>query len=131
MSRKTFSEKVKEKAVQLMLDGELSQKQIAQKFGCSVPSLQQWRKALQNIEAEQEEWSEEEYVEESDEVETVQKSIPSPAPKKGTADELVRQFWNKSFRAVDMLLTPKDVSSDEVVKLVNEALNYAYDHSQK
>jgi transposase-like protein len=48
-------------------------------------------------------------------------------PESESLDDFVRKFWNKDHRAVDMLLDPKDVSSEEVVKLINEALLYAYE----
>ena len=53
--------------------------------------------------------------------------VATKPPVKDTADDLARKFWNKDHRAVDMLLDPKDFSSEEVVKLINEALLYAYE----
>jgi len=124
MSRKTFSVKDKEKAVKLALEGNLTHKQIIQKFGCSLASLTQWKRAARESQATDQ--CECEATEEC-----CGKHAVAALPKKGTADDFVRQFWNKNFRAVDMLLAPKDVSPEEAVKLVNEALLYAYDHFQK
>lgn len=124
MSRKTFSAKDKARALKLMSEGTLTHKKIAQKFGCSLAALQQWKRAARDTQVTDQCQCEE--VEEC-----CGKHVACSLPKRGTADDFVRQFWNKNFRAVDMLLSPKDVSSEEVVKLVNEALLYAYNHFQK
>jgi Trp operon repressor len=126
MAKKTFSQKDKAKAVQMMLDGNIPQKQIAKKFKCSLASLQQWKRAAQDGEAEHAEYTE---------TATAQKNCKCAATchsaKNGAADDFVRKYWSKNYRAVDMLLTPKDVSSVGLVKIVNEALQYAYDQKQK
>ena len=108
-----------------MAEGNLTRKQIAQKIGCSIDALQKWKRAARD----NSQVVEQPGCEEAEEC--CGKHKASPLPKKGTADDFVRQFWNKNFRAVDMLLSPKDVSPEEAVKLVNEALIYAYNHFQK
>ena len=126
MAKKGFSVKDKEKALKLMANG-VSQSQVAEQIGCSVSSLQAWKKeAKDNGQAAGQDECEE----------TPQCSLDNgrtdvPQPKKGSADDFVRKFWNKNFRAVDMLLNPKDVSQEEAIKLVNEALLYAYEQFQK
>ena len=131
MSRKRYSAKEKARAVKMLLDGQYTQKQVAEKFGCTVTSLVTWKKEIEN-------GSSETVQEESAETNgkgTAQCSLDSGCsakpPQKGTADDFVRKFWNKNYRAVDMLLNPKDVTPEEAVKLVNEALLYAYEHFQK
>jgi hypothetical protein len=130
MSRKRYSEKEKQKAVKMLLAGKHTQKQVAEKFGCTVTSLLSWKKETQN-------GLHETVQEESAEIEKeiaqccLDHGCSAPSPKKGTADDFVRKFWNKNFRAVDILLNPKDVTSEEAVKLVNEALLYAYEQLQK
>ena len=124
--KKGFSNKVKAKAVQMMLEGNTPQKQIAKKFGCSPAALQQWKRAAQNNGVAEEECAEPEVKE------VVQKTVvAAPSPKKVSADGLVRQFWNKNYRGVDMLLAPKNAAPEEVVKLVNEALLFAHEQLQK
>ena len=119
MARKTFTNAVKQQAVNAMSAGKLTQKQIAEKYGCSVPALQVWRKELQdNPPAEEEGW------EEWEEEEASETCDCQCAPKQN-AQELMLQFWSKDNRAVDMLLTPKAVSAEDAVKLVNEALQFA------
>jgi len=126
MNKKTFSEKVKAKAVQMMLEGSIPQKQIAKKFGCSLASLQSWKGAAQNNGVAQEE-CEEEVAECAEEPCCGKHKIMPLQAQENGADDFVRKFWNKNYRAVDMLLAPKDVSAEEAVKLVNEALLYAYE----
>ena len=111
-----------------MMANGMSQSEVAEQIGCSVFSLQAWKKKAKNgaqttIQSKSEE--------------TPQCCLDngctkvSPPPKKGTADDFVRKFWSKNNRAVDMLLTPKEFSPEETVKLVNEALAYAHEYFQK
>ena len=129
MSKKGFSVKDKEKALKLMANG-VSQSQVAEQIGCSVSSLQAWKKeAKDNGQA-----ADQDKCEETPQCcldNGCSDSAPPQLPKKGSADDFVRKFWNKNFRAVDMLLNPKDVSQEEAIKLVNEALLYAYEQFQK
>jgi transposase-like protein len=124
--KKSFSETVKAKAVQMMLEGNTPQKEIAKKIGCSPAALQQWKRAAKNKTVVQEEYAEPEVKE------VVKKPVvASPSPKNGSPDDFIRKFWNKNYRGVDMLLTPKSATPEEVVKLVNEALLFAYEQLQK
>jgi len=122
---KNFTAKEKEKALKLMANG-VPQSEVAEQIGCSVFSLRAWKKDAKNGASVA-----------VDECETPQCCIDNgcsdaPAkPKNGSADDFVRKFWNKNYRAVDMLLTPKELSPEEAVKLVNEALVYAYENLQK
>ena len=134
-----FSDKEKAKALKLWQSGQYTQQQVADEIGCSIFSLKDWIKAAKNGESANAECD---------------KENGSPAKVKGhppkakgrkpkvvtsdvaekseqAKDDIVRLFWSKNFRAVDMLLNPKDFSSEEVVKLVNEALQFAYDRFQK
>ena len=127
MSKKGFSAKDREKALKLMANG-MPQSEVAEQIGCSVFSLQAWKKKAKNGTQTKDESEE-----------TPQcclergcsEKTATPSPKNGSADDFIRKFWNKNYRAVDMLLNPKDVSPEEAVKLVNEALTYAYEQSQK
>ena len=124
MARKTFSAETKEQAVAEMSIGNLTQKEIADKFGCSVAALQVWRKELNNDSDSQKDWDEwEEEEEEEESAEQCGCSCTSKPAKQ--AHETMRKFWNKNYRGVDMLLTPSEVRSEEVVKLVNEAIQFA------
>ena len=122
MSKKSFSQKEKEQAVQMMAEGNLTQKQIAEKFGCSVPTLLMWRKnttAVAPVEEEDEDWDDDE-----DEIEVEE---PKAAKPKGDSlEQLKVRFWDEDSRASRMLLNPTNATPEEVLKLVNEALEYAY-----
>jgi len=126
MSKKGFSAKDKDRALKLMANG-VSQSKVAEQIGCSVSSLQAWKKDAKDNGQ----------IANQDECETPQCCLDkgcsekATTPKNGLADDFIRKFWNKNYRAVDMLLNPKSVSTEEAVKLVNEALTYAYEQSQK
>ena len=126
MAKRGFSAKDKVKALKLMANG-VSQSQVAEQIGCSVSSLQAWKKeAKDNGQA-----ADQGKCEETPQCCLDNGCSDVPQPKKGSADDFVRKFWNKNFRAVDMLLNPKDVSQEEAIKLINEALLYAYEQFQK
>ena len=141
MARKTFTAKEKAKAVRLMQEGQLTLKQISQKFGCSVSALQLWKKGNDAKSQDTEEWDESEWEGWEEETpETHRKNAQSACGCKSSQPStkdtdgvlaLQRGFWNKNFRGVDMLLSPKDVSAEEAVKLVNEALHYAHEQIRK
>ena len=129
-SKKTFSQATKEEAVAAMSVGNLTQKEIAQQYGCSVPALQLWRKELQNTPTN--DWDETEaQPTEDDNYDKPKKRAKATKSRKRTAKsedsahEVIRKFWNQNFRGVDMLLEPKNVESAEVIRLVNEAIQFA------
>ena len=125
MARKTFTDAIKKQAVAMMTAGTHTQKQIADKYGCSVASLQVWRQELNaNQTADDDEGWDEDWDDEPAESAATPCGCKSTKKQDGTLD-ITRQFWNKNYRGVDMLLTPKEVSSDDVVKLVNEAIQFA------
>ena len=125
MAKRGFSVKDREKALKLMANG-VPQSEVAEQIGCSVFSLQAWKKKAKNGAQDKCEETPQCCLDNG-----CSDSAPPQLPKKGSADDFVRKFWNKNFRAVDMLLNPKDVSQEEAIKLVNEALLYAYEQFQK
>ena len=130
MAKKTFSLTTKKAAVAAMGAGELTQKQIAEKYGCSIAALSLWRRELQTDEpAVEETWDEETTPEPVKPCKSKNKSkceceCETPGSE---AKEIMRKFWSKNNRAVDMLFTPKEMSADEVFKFVNEAIQFAHD----
>ena len=130
MARKTFSTKQKQAAVQMMILGNLPQKQIAKKFGCSLAALQLWRSDPQYRSSEADE-QEDEWEKPAEETTSDECECQCAANQKGDVHELMRKFWNKNYRGVDMLLSPKCIDSTEVVTLVNEAMQFVYNNYQK
>jgi len=125
------------KAVRMMLQGDMTQKQIAEKFGCSVPALQLWRKDLQDSVEDAEE---EEETEEEEEVTEAPKpkspfggvvSNTNLKSKQEALHALKKKYWEQDSRGVDMLLTPTGASPDEVVRLINKALDFAFNYLEK
>ena len=124
MSKKGFSAKDREKALKMMANG-VPQSEVAEQIGCSVFSLQAWKKKAKNGATTKEK------CEETPQCCLDKGCSEKAAPPKNGADDFIRKFWNKNYRAVDMLLTPKEFSPEETVKLVNEALTYAHEYFQK
>ena len=128
MSKRGFSAKDREKALKLMANG-VPQSEVAEQIGCSVFSLQAWKKKAKN--GAQTTGVKSEEISQCCLDNGCTDKPPTQSTKNGTADNFIRKFWNKNNRAVDMLLTPKEFSPEETVKLVNEALTYAHEYFQK
>ena len=122
--RKSFSPKIKEKALRLVAEGELTQKQIATKIGCSINAIQQWKAKYQGSD------------------ESVP-SVPKKTKKRGkrlpiiekqaasaesqiACDDFVRNYWSENKRAADVLRLPPEIAP-EAVRYINDVLRYAYE----
>ena len=114
VTKKGFSAKVREEAMRLIFEEKLSMKDAAAKIGCSVNSVQAWKK----------QYNPEPSVRKT----AVQPRISQPQSKSPQIafDDFVRNYWNGGTRAVDVLLLPPEIGP-KVVQYVNEALRYAYD----
>jgi len=117
-----FTEEEKAKAIALYQSGEYTQQQAADAVGCSMFSLQDWIKAAKKGKNGKKNGKKLGRPANGQKPKAVEVETTA-APK----SDIVRQFWGKNNRAVDMLLDPKDISSADVVKLVNEALQFAQD----
>ena len=135
-TRKRFTPEEKEKALQMVADG-ISHAEVAEVIGCSTFSIQAWKKE-QKANGKPKSTKK-----------TTKKAAKKATKKVAKAEccndtcnaatdngeactDFIRKFWNKNYRAVDMLLAPKACTPpEEVVALVNEALQYAYDQFNK
>jgi len=122
MPRKGFSDEIKAKALRLLSEGQ-SQEQIAKKIGCSVFSLQEWKKKAKTAADLPEEKTEPLASNEKG----YRKFVPMPelAPAKETVRMLERRFWSKNSRGIDLFLEPRAFDVEEVAKLVQEAIHDA------
>ena len=127
MAVKSFSQEEKEKALQLLKDG-YTQKEVADQMGCSVASLQLWKKATGGKKKGK-------------------KKKATKSAKKATAasasecqcgcdceccccvpfEEFVHGYWTKYPKAGEVLKLPPDMMP-EAVKYINNVLKYAHDH---
>jgi len=125
VTKKGYTAKVRNEAMHLIFEEKLTLKEVAAKSGCSVNTIQSWKKRHTPAEAE---------------VPVPKKSTrrkaSKPQPKKVAAksqiafDDFVRNYWNEGKKAVDVLLLPQEISQ-LVSQYVNEALRYAYDQLRK
>ncbi|MDR0328900.1 MAG: hypothetical protein LBI05_11455 [Planctomycetaceae bacterium] len=130
MAKKEFSNKIKTKALRLMNEGAITQKQIAKKIGCSVAALSLWRRAYMDGQLGDEIVEDDESAE-YESCETSHTKVSTAQKNRDAIHELKMKFWSEDFRAANMLLTPTGASPDEVVGLINEALEYAYRYCKK
>jgi len=100
-------------------------KEVAAQIGCSVNSIQSWKKQYKVNESGA-----------STPKKVVRPKVPQVkvSPPKATTpityEEFVRDYWSNGTKAVDALLLPPEIGP-EVVRYVNEALRFAFDRLSK
>jgi len=125
VTKKGYPVKTRNEAMRLIFEEKLSMKEVAAQIGCSVNSLQTWKKHYKPEKSESP-------VRKT----TVQPKASQSQPKNSVTtsqiafDDFVRNYWNEGTKAVDVLLLPQEISSD-IVRYVNEALQYAYDQFRR
>jgi hypothetical protein len=121
MAVKSFSPEVRAEALQLLKEG-LPQKEIAERIGCSIPSLQSWKKQAGGKKKKK--------------VKLSKKKVAAKITDAGCTCEccncipfegFVRDYWTKNPNAGEVLKLPPDMMP-EAVKYVNDVLKYAYDN---
>jgi transposase len=117
--KKSFTEAQREAAIETLASG-WTLNETAKAFGCSVASLQSWKKQYRSKPKTAAKQSVAEHPEPTATAEKPKAQVPF--------DKFVRKFWEK--RAVDMLLM-ESAKRDEILSIVNEALQYAHDTLQK
>ena len=123
MAVKSFSAEEKADALQLLKDGH-TLKDVAQQIGCSVASLQSWKKAAggkKNSKKKKAKSSKKVAAAEADTECTCECCNCVPF------DDFVQGYWTKSPNAGAVLKLPPDMMP-EAVKYVNNVLKYAYNN---
>ena len=133
-----FSDKEKAKALKLWQSGQYTQQQVADEIGCSIYSLKDWVKAAKNGASAEASATDNGAPVKS----TTVRGTPAKKKKRKAnvakvveqseqpVDDIARQFWSKNYRAVNMLLDPKALTTEGAVKLVNEALQFAQNRNK-
>jgi transposase-like protein len=114
--KKNFTEAQREAALEMLAEGS-TLKQTAENFGCSVASLQSWKKQCSSKPKAA--------------VQHAEPPVPISPVEKPKAqvpfDKFVRKFWEK--RAVELVMMDS-AKRDEILDIVNDALQYAHDTLQ-
>jgi len=111
--------------MRLIFEEKRPMKEVAAQIGCSVNSIQAWKKQYKAKESGA-----------STPKKVVRQKVPQvkvPPPKATapiTYEDFMREFWSSGTKAVDALLLPPEIGP-EVVRYVNEALRFAYDRFSK
>ena len=122
MAVKSFSQEEKAKALQLLKDGH-SRKEVADQMGCSVASLQLWKKSAggkKNGKKKKTAKSTKKAAEVAEEC-TCECCCCVPF------EDFVHDYWTKCPKAGEVLKLPPDMMP-EAVKYINNVLKYAHDH---
>jgi len=127
--RKSFSPKIKEKAMRLIAEGELTQKQVADKIGCSINAIQQWKAKYKEMDESAPAFPKKASRKKSKRRgKRLPKNVEVIAVEESRIafDDFARNFWSENPRAADVLLLPPDITP-EAVRYVNDVLLYAYE----
>jgi transposase len=121
MAVKSFTAEERADALQLLKGGH-TLKEVAQQTGCSVASLQSWKKVAG--------------VKKNGKKKKAQSKKKSPAVEASAEykccncvpfEDFVHDYWTKHSKAGEVLKLPPDMMP-EAVRYVNNVLKYAYDH---
>jgi len=123
MPIKSFSPEARAEALQLLKDGH-SQKEIADQVGCSIASLQSWKRQARGKKSGKKK-----------KAKSSKKAAAVAAEAECTCEcchcvpfeNFVHDYWTQYPKAGEVLKLPPDMMP-EAVKYVNNVLKYAYDH---
>jgi len=129
VTKQGFPAEAREQAMILLFEEQLTMKDVAAQIGCSINTIQSWKKNYKQAEtkAEPEVPASKKIVKKA-----VKPKTTKPQPTKAVAspqiafDDFVRNYWNEGSKAVDVLLLPPEISQ-MVSRYVNEALRYGYE----
>jgi len=127
-AKKSFSSEAKTEAVQLITQEGYTLKQAAEKMGCSVASLQNWKKAADAGGGKTSVKATKKRKARKKGKKTAKKAvIMAPVQKSSiTFDEFAQNYWSEYSGAADVLRLPPDIAP-KAVEYVNNVLRYAYD----
>jgi len=122
MAVKSFTADEKAEALRLLKDGH-TRKEVADQMGCSVASLQLWKRATGG--------------KKKGKKKKTAKSVKKAAKVAGECnceccccvsfEEFAHGYWSKAPHAGEVLKLPPDMMP-EAVKYINNVLKYAHDH---
>jgi len=123
MAVKSFSQEEKTKALQLLKDGHTRQ-EVADQMGCSVASLQLWKKSAGGKKKGKKK-----------KTAKSTKKVAAEVAEECTCEccscvsfeDFVHDYWTKCPKAGEVLKLPPDMMP-EAVKYINNVLKYAHDH---
>ena len=126
MARITFTPAQKAKAL-MLIDKGMTGSAVADKIGCSLASIQVWKRERGEgkIKMNDPDKEEEEYEEEEATPHHQRHSAVHSSKITVSREDFIKKYWqNKSVDTV--MKMPETI--DEVVNLINNALSYAYTH---
>jgi transposase-like protein len=122
--RPTFTPEQKNDAVAYHKSGH-TLNETAEYFGCSVASIQEWKKqysgkSKQKAAAPADEWEEQ--------AEPASTPVKSHGKPDSSFEKFAHKFWEK--RAADVVLMDSS-KREELVNMTNDALRFSYEQTQK
>jgi len=121
MPIKSFSPEARAEALQLLKAGS-SQQEVADQIGCSIASLQSWKRAARGKKS-----GKKKKTKSGKKAATVEADCPCECCCCVPFEEFVHGYWTECPKASEVLKLPPDMMP-EAVKYVNNVLKYAYDN---
>jgi len=119
MAVQSFSVEEKAEALRLLKEGQ-TQKEVAQQIGCSLTSLQSWKKA-----AGGQKNGKKKKAKSNKKVAAVEATAVCNCVCCVSFEDFVHDYWTKYPKASEVLRLPPDMMP-EAVKYINNVLKYAY-----
>ena len=121
MPIKSFSPEARAEALQLLKAGS-SQQEVADQIGCSIASLQSWKRAARGKKS-----GKKKKTKSSKKAAAVEAECTCECCCCVPFEEFVQGYWTECPKASEVLKLPPDMMP-EAVKYVNNVLKYAYDN---
>ena len=122
MAVKSFSQEEKAKALQLLKDGH-TQKEVSEQMGCSIASLQLWKRATEGKKKSKKKKT----AKLAKKTAKVAEECNCECCCCVSFEEFAHGYWSKAPHAGEVLKLPPDMMP-EAVKYINNVLKYAHDH---
>jgi len=122
MAKKVFSHAQKTKAIQLLDEGWKAS-EVIEKIGCSPASLQNWKRDYNEGKLCLPTPDDEEADEEQPVHHKATYTPPKPVVHRESKEDFIKRYWRT--QSVETVMDMPE-TIDEVVKLVNDALEYVY-----
>ena len=123
MAVKSFSTEARAEALQLLKDG-YPQKEVAEQIGCSIASLQSWKKAAGGKKN-----GKKKKAKSTKKVAAIEATTECNCEHRCCVsfEDFVHDYWTKCPKAGEVLKLPPDMMP-EAVKYINNVLKYAYNN---
>jgi len=123
-ARKSYSPEAKAEALRLILEEGYTVKQVADRMGCSINSIQNWKAAEPAVKSAKKGKKAKKKRRQKSVTATIAGAAPARKPLV-SFDEFVQGYWSECAGAMDIMRLSPDITP-QAVEHINNVLRYAY-----